>query len=113
MPFVAFIHSHGRGSFPVRVEDASIIAVLLKDLVEGKPTAKKMDFAVGDWDIYLCDAAGTKVEPQVALADGADITPAAGEAAVHLWVEPKPGAAAGEPWGPGSWAGGGLGAGLG
>jgi hypothetical protein len=111
MPFFAFIHSLGRGSFPVRVDDGSIIAVLLKDLVEAKPTAQQMHFAVGNWDIYSCDAVGTKSEPQVALADRAVIAPAVGEPAVHLWVEPKTGAAAGEPLG--SWKRGGWGIGVG
>jgi hypothetical protein len=105
MPFFAFIYSVGRGSFPVLVEDASIIAVLLKDLVEAKPAAQQMHFAVGNWDIYSCDAAGTKAEPQVALADWAVVTPAADESVVHLWVEPKSGAAAGGPQGIGSQAG--------
>ena len=88
MAFIAYIHSKGRRAFPVRVDGASISCVLLKDLVEAKPTAKQMSFAVGNWDIYLCDEAGQKVEPSVALADLASISPAGGANSVQLWVEP-------------------------
>ena len=96
--------------FPVAAERAAFTAIVLKGWIERSRSGEKAGFTAIDWDLYLASETGQKGEGP--LAPGRHFTPAAGSI-VHVRVEPKPGAAAGEPWGPGSWAGGGLGAGLG
>ncbi len=84
------------------------IAVLLMGWI--RSSKELQGFTSIGWDLYLANAAGQKEGGP--LPFNYPFTPAAGSI-VNVWVEPKPGVAAGEPWGPGSWAGGGLGAGLG
>ena len=90
--------------FSVPVPQAAIEAAELKVFIEASPTGKKLGFAAGDWNIFPASAAGLKEGGPLPLPFNHTFTPAAGSI-VNVWAEPKPGAAAGEPWGPGSWAG--------
>ena len=109
--FTANIFSEGRDFFPISVAGASVSAVMLKSAVESSASGKEMGFATASWGLFLADADGNK--QGLEQKGRTPIAPAAGATEVDLWVERVVAPAAGEPWGPGSWAGGGLGAGLG
>lgn len=100
--------SAGHRSFSVSVPAAGIRARSLKALIAVSPDAAELGFAASAWGLFL---APEEVKPEGAdeVDDHAIITPTAGE--VNLWVERvvAPAPAAGEPWGPGRWAGGGCG----
>ncbi len=101
MPLTIRAHSGG-GRGVIRMEDVpdDADAERIKFLLERTPSAPAIGFAMGTWDVFLCNAAGAKLEPHAALADGDAIAPRAPGSTVNVWVEPKPGAA-GELWGPG------------
>ena len=103
------VWSEGRDEpFSVPMPQEAIEAAELKACIEASPTGKRMGFAAGDWNVYLATASGLKSGGPLPLPFNHSFAPAAGSI-VNVWVEPKPDAAAGEPWEPCSWAGGGLG----
>ena len=100
---------------PILIEGVQVGASTLKvkARVEASESGKAVGFKMATCGIFLLDTAGAKhpLEPGAAFpaAPGNPAPPAAGST-VNVWIETP---AAGEPWGPGSWAGGGLGAGFG
>ena len=113
MPFNLLV----KGSFPYPflvegVEDGASTLVV-KARVQASKSGEAVGFKMATCNIFLLDAAGAKhplvLEAAFPAAPGNPSPPAAGST-VHVWIETP---AAGEPWGPGSRAGGGLGAGLG
>ena len=92
------VRAHVGGGFGViRMEgvegDADAEKVMF--LLEDRPSARGIGFAMATWSIYLATAAGEKQGDP--LPFNHQFAPAG--SIVNVWVEPKPGTAPGEPWG--------------
>ncbi len=109
------VHCEGFGAF--RTDDAAAGATSedVMMLVERAPSNRDVHYTMASWLLCLATLAGLRAGDPLPLGyNFSDAAASTGpDGVLNVWVEPKPGTAAGEPWGPGSWAGGGLGAGLG
>ena len=102
------VWSEGRDEpFSVPASQAAVEAAELKGSI--RSSGELSGFTSSSWNIFLASVAG--VQQGGALPFNHRFTAADGFI-VNVWVEPKPGVVAGEPWGPDSWASGVLGAGL-
>ena len=111
MPCTVWVHSAAGGE-PIRLKGVPDDAIVqdVKEQLEPLRSAVDMGFTVR-WSLALASPEGLR--QGAFLAADQLIAPAGAGTVLHVWVEPKHGFAAGEPWGPGSWAGGGFGDGLG